>query len=145
MRKVGLDVRAHKECDWLNSDVEDDIWIPDVTAKGWIIFSSDKRISMDPVNVRAVLESKAQVIMTSDNNRLPEFWGAAFIVGRLKILEVLNNNPGPVFIRISHCTGEHVRIVRQTITHPQLAPKTIERKAIRGKQENLPDFGHIKF
>lgn len=149
MRKVGLDVRAHKECAWLNSDTDDDVWIPDVTSKGWVIFSSDKRISTDPVNVRAVLESKAQVVFTSDNNRLPEFWGAAFIVGRLKIDEALNSNPGPVFLRISHCTGDHVKVVRQSVTNPQAIStgENSTQKAIQGKQQKFPSpfFNFIKF
>jgi hypothetical protein len=144
LRKVGFEVRAHKECSWLNSDVDDDVWIPDVTSRGWVILSSDKRISRDPVNVRAVLDSKAQVIMTSDNNILPEFWGAAFMVGRIKIHEVLNSNPGPVYIQMSHCTGNHVQVVRQAVTHPRpsLPPTSVP---VRQAKPAKPDFSHIKF
>ena len=144
LRKVGIDVHAHKECSWLNSDAEDQVWIPVVTSKGWVIFTSDKRISKDPVNVRAVMESKAQVIITIDNGRLPEFWGAAFLVGRLKIHEILRNNPGPVFIQVSHCSGDHVKIVRQSVTHPQpLTSKPADAKV--QQKASVADFSYIKF
>jgi hypothetical protein len=63
-------VHAHKEL--FKDDEDDNIWIPNIAARGWVIFTSDERISRDPVNIRAVLDSKAQVIMTSDNNKLPE-------------------------------------------------------------------------
>jgi hypothetical protein len=140
LRKVGFDVRVHKECNWLNSDTDDDVWIPDVTGRGWVILSSDKRISKDPVNIRAVLESKAQVVTSSDNNILPEFWGAAFIVGRIRIQELLDQNPGPVFIQMSHCTGDHVKVVKQHITHPPS-----QASLVIAKKKSKPDFTFIKF
>ena len=140
LRSIGFDVIAHKECSWLNSDADDDVWIPDVTARGWIILSSDRRISIDPVNVKAVRDSKAQVIVTGDNNMLPEFWGSAFVLGRIRINEVLQANPGPVFIRIGHCCAEHVKVIRTQATNPQ-APKT--------KPPQIPkpvaDFSYVKF
>jgi hypothetical protein len=105
---VGFDVRVHGKL--FNHDEDDHVWIPDVAARGWVIFSSDKRISKDPINVRSVRESKAQVVMSSDNNTLPELWGAAFITGRLKLEELLERNPGPVFIQVSGHPKDHVKL-----------------------------------
>lgn len=143
LRTVGFQVVAHKECGWLNSDADDDFWIPEVTSRGWIILSSDKRISLDPVNVRSVVTSKAQVIVTSDNSILPEFWGSAFVVGRIRIRELLQANPGPVFIKISHCSGDHVKLTRVRITHPSQAKPEEDKPVIR--RPDPPDFGYIKF
>jgi hypothetical protein len=116
LSKTGFDVHGHKE--FFVDDEDDHIWIPDIAARGWIIFTSDERISRDPINVKAVLESKAQVIITSDNNRLPEVWGAAFTVGRLRLDELLDVNPGPVYIKLTSATGGHVHQTKRHITHP---------------------------
>jgi hypothetical protein len=109
-------VHAHKEL--FKDDEDDNIWIPNIAARGWVIFTSDERISRDPVNIRAVLDSKAQVIMTSDNNKLPEMWGAAFTVGYIKLSEILDGNPGPVYIKLTSTARDHVRQTKQHITHP---------------------------
>jgi hypothetical protein len=93
---VGFDVRVYRAI--FDDDEDDHIWIPDVASRGWVIFTSDKRISKDPINVQAVRKSKAQVVMSSDNNTLPEFWGAAFIVGRMKLSELLD-------ITLARCTS----------------------------------------
>lgn len=123
LRSAGFEVNTHQ--DYFKDDTDDDIWIPSAQGRGWVIFSSDKRIARDPLNIRAVLDSKAQVIMTSNNHVLPEFWGAAFIVGRMKIANLLIDNPGPAFIQISEHAGSHVQVVKQHLTHPE-ERKTIE-------------------
>jgi len=122
LRAVGFKVYVHSE--YFKDDTDDDVWIPSVQGRGWIIFSSDKRIAKDPLNIRAVLDSKAQVIMTSNNNALPEFWGAAFIIGRMRIARLLENNPGPVFIQIGEHAHEHVQVVKQKLTHPRPPDET---------------------
>jgi hypothetical protein len=115
LERVGFDVKVHGK--WFKDDEDDHIWIPEVASKGWVIFSSDKRIARDPLNIRSVVDSKAQVIMSSDNNTLPEFWGAAFITGRMKLHELLENNPGPVYIQISGHAKDHVKLVKLHRTH----------------------------
>lgn len=78
--------------------------------------TSDKRIAKDPINVKAVIDSKAQVVICRDNSMLPEFWGAAFVMGQGKIQELLDRNAGPIFIQITNHCGEHVRIVKEHFT-----------------------------
>ena len=135
LRRLGIDARGHKE--FFKDDEDDHVWIPAIAARGWTIFTSDGRIAKDPLNVRAVLQSKAQVVMTSDNNRLPEVWGAALVVGRVHLCRLLDSNPGPVFIQISSATGGHIRQTKREITHPSTtsAPR---------KPAPHP-FAHIKF
>jgi hypothetical protein len=143
LRKVGFEIRVHK--DFFKDDEDDDVWIPDVKARGWVILSSDKRIARDPLNVQAVLTSKAQVVMSSDNNTLPEFWGAAFITGRMKINDLLDRNPGPAYIKMSQHCASHVQLVKQELTHPRpvasVEPATyLEGPVIdtKGVQTDLP-------
>jgi hypothetical protein len=143
---TGFDVHAHKEL--FKDDEDDHIWIPDIAARGWVIFTSDERISRDPVNVRAVLDSKAQVIMTSDNNKLPEMWGAAFTVGRIRLKELLDGNPGPVYIQLTSTARDHVRQTKQHITHPSFASQTggVSRRAVDRRVASNPYFENfIKF
>jgi hypothetical protein len=138
-------VHAHKEL--FKDDEDDHIWIPDIAARGWVILTSDERISRDPVNVRAVLDSKAQVVMTSDNNKLPEMWGAAFTVGRKRLHELLDGNPGPVYIQLTSTARDHVRQTKQHITHPSFSSQTegSSRREIRSIVANPYFENFIKF
>ena len=89
----------------------------------------------------AVLTSKARVILTTDNNILPEFWAASFIMGRRKISDILDKNPGPLFIQIGHCGSDHVRIVKQHITKSSqavLAGTKVDAIESEPKKEEQP-------
>ncbi len=141
LRTVGFDVHLHK--DYFKDDEDDNVWIPDVRARGWVILSSGKRTAKGALNVRAVLDSKAQVVMSSDNNTLPEFWGAAFITGRIRIGELLDQNPGPVYIQMSQHSRDHVNVRKQHITHPQQRAGASPYKSAVPHQLKFADF--VKF
>lgn len=107
---MGFEVERHKN--HFVHDEDDDKWIPPVTARQWVILSGDKRLSRDPVNIEAVRSSKAQVVMMTDTNSLPEQWAASIIVGRHRIHELLDRHPGPVFIKVGKQAKDHVQVVR---------------------------------
>lgn len=111
LRKVGFTVEVHK--DHFRQDEDDHVWIPDVVQRGWVIFSSDGRLAKDPLNIHAVLHSKAQVLITKKNDTLPEVWGACFIAGFARIRELLAQNPGPVYIRIRKDASDHIALAAQ--------------------------------
>jgi len=142
LRTVGFDVHVHKH--YFKDDEEDAVWIPNVKARGWVVLSSDKRIARDPLNIRAVLDSKAQVVMSSDNNTLPEFWGAAFIAGRIRVNELLDRNPGPVYIQMSQHSRDHVKLIKQHLTHPPSATAPTKTVSDSPKQPTLSFTDFIK-
>ena len=46
----------------------DHVWIPEVTARGWIILTKDKRIRYSPVEIRAIQEANARYVCLSAGN-----------------------------------------------------------------------------
>jgi len=138
LRGYGFDVKQHR--DHFKDDEDDDVWIPDVKARGWLILSSDKRIARDALNVRAVIDCKAQVVTTSNNNTLPEFWAAAFVNGRLRIDELLNANPGPIYIQMSQHSKDHLKCLKE-----QLSQSARTNKAKAAGAPNDFFSGFIKF
>ena len=70
LRRLGFEVEIHK--DHFKQEEDDHNWIPPVVGRGWIILSGDKRLSKDAENLAAVKSSKAQVLLVSDTNSVPE-------------------------------------------------------------------------
>ncbi len=108
---MGFEVELHNN--YFVHDEDDDRWIPEVAARQWVIPSGDKRLSVEPLNKEAVKQSKAQVLLVTDTNSLPEQWAASIIVGRFRIQELLDRNPGPVFIKIGRQAKDHVAIFKE--------------------------------
>jgi hypothetical protein len=113
LERMGFEVELHNT--YFVHDEDDDKWIPDVSARNWVILSGDKRLAVEPLNVEAVRASKAQVLLVSDTRCLPEQWAASIIVGRYRIQELLDKHPGPVFIKIARHAKEHVQPHKQHI------------------------------
>ena len=108
---MGFEVELHKS--YFVHDADDDQWIPDVAARRWVILSGDKRLAVEPLNKEAVKMSRAQVLLVTDTNSLPEQWASSIIVGRQKIQELLGKNPGPVFIKIGKQARDHVNVAKE--------------------------------
>jgi hypothetical protein len=69
---MGFEVELHNT--YFVHDEDDDKWIPDVAARKWVILSGDKQLCVEPLNKEAVKESKAQVLLVTDTNSIPEQW-----------------------------------------------------------------------
>jgi hypothetical protein len=91
--------------------LEDHIWIPDVSRRGWVIISGDKRIESG-INRVAVMESAAKVFVLSETNSRSIYWGAAFITGLSAILRCIQENNGPFFVDVDRDASQHVGFPR---------------------------------
>lgn len=131
LERMGFEVELHNS--YFVHDELDDKWIPEVAGRKWAILTGDKRISVDPVNRAAVMSSKAQVIIVSDTNSLPEQWAASIIVGRLRLLELLDKHSGPVFIKVGRYAKDHVTIKDE---------RNNKSNEDQGKQESSADVAH---
>lgn len=69
LRRAGL--TAHAMADVypnLGEDLADETWIPEVTARGWIILLKDDRVRSNPAERAAILDSAARVFCVTRGN-----------------------------------------------------------------------------
>jgi hypothetical protein len=59
LREADMQVVTHEEFG-LAHDELDVVWIPKVASRGYIILTADKRIRRDPLELRAVVTSRAR-------------------------------------------------------------------------------------
>lgn len=92
--------------------INDPEWIKLCGENNWVVISGDKRLETVPENRQAVIDAKAKVFLLTDSNSFPEIWAAAVIVGRYKIQEIIDANPGPFFVNITKRADTHVARLR---------------------------------
>lgn len=103
LREAGFTVECHSTL-YTDNTIDDHVWIPECTTKGYIIVTSDKGIETDPINRRAVINSQARVIIV-DNRGKTINKAASLIVSRTKIYTTVQSHRGPWYMSISLTTG----------------------------------------
>ncbi len=66
LRDAGADVRVHD--DHFAQDALDEVWIPDVAARGWVILTKDKNIRRRHGEREATLLAAARMFTLSSGN-----------------------------------------------------------------------------
>jgi hypothetical protein len=105
---AGWPIERHH--DYFADDVDDDVWIAQVAAKGWTILTADRRLAKDYIDV--IIKSKAKVVLLADNNSGRVLWSAALVVGQWGIHQVVHADEGPVIMSVTR-SGNVVRIRRK--------------------------------
>ena len=106
LRDAGLSVEVHKR--YFLADAPDPEWIADCTQRGWAIISGDKGIEYDGVNRKAVAVSRAKVFILADTTSRCVDWAASLVLGRQKILKIVEENQGPFYCTVAKGSDDHV-------------------------------------
>jgi len=142
LRRAGL--RIHPICEVYPNDahkfVSDPEWIKLCGENNWVIVSGDKRLETVPENRQAIIEARVKVFLLTDSNAFPEVWASAIIIGRYKMQEIIDANPGPFFVNITKRADTHVArlrlpfgYARAVVVEAQEA-KAVEASEIEGPQ-----------
>ena len=95
LRDVGVEVRLHR--DFFADDAKDEVWLPDVAQRGWIVLTRDKSIRRRPPEKQALIASGARAfVLTSGNLRGREM--ADILVRHISRMERLVRTTEPPFI-----------------------------------------------
>ncbi len=114
LRRAGLTI--HPICEVYPNEahkfISDPEWIKLCGENNWVIVSGDKRLETVPENRQAIIDARVKVFLLTDSNSFPEVWAAAVIIGRYKMQEIIDANPGPFFVNISKRSDKHIDRLR---------------------------------
>jgi hypothetical protein len=98
LRAHGLTVHAHD--DHFAQDAEDEVWIPQVAGRGWIILAADKDVLHVPIELAAVMLSGARFLnLVGGHVRAVEL--ARNVVNTVpKIEAFVNEHPAPFVAKV---------------------------------------------
>ncbi len=103
LTSVGLQVTTHRTRAWAPSKPDAE-WIAECGAFNWVIISGDKNIERIPEERQAVINGKCKVFVFDDSHiTRTEDWAASFLVGRHRIVEIINKADGPFFVTLKPC------------------------------------------
>jgi PIN like domain len=101
----GFEVKACKRI--FPNTMPDVEWIAECAKENWVILSGDKRIAEVPAERQAVIDGKCKVFMFEDTNSKSEEWLATVLVGRQRIMHLVQNADGPFFVTIRKFGHSH--------------------------------------
>ena len=112
LRDAGANVEHHS--DHFAQDEEDEVWIPSVAARGWVILTKDKNIRRRGGERETVLTSSARIItLSSSSMRGSEM--CALLVAHLDDMERLVATQSPPFVAILGPGGLQVVLTKEVV------------------------------
>jgi hypothetical protein len=93
-------IRVHRHDDHFAVDANDDEWLPEVGARGWVVLSFDKRILVNELERDAVFLSRGRLILLTGANASAAQLAANFIHTYPRIEQFLHANPAPFIARV---------------------------------------------
>ena len=114
LRAAGALVEAHD--DHFAQNALDDDWIPQVTARGWVILTKDKNIRRAGGERETVLLSNSRVITLASGNMRGAAMAALF-VSRIAEMEQLAASHPPPFVAVLGTSGV-LQVVLSTTPPP---------------------------
>jgi hypothetical protein len=98
LRKAGLRVEAHNL--WFRHDTPDEVWLPKVGKRKWIVLMRDKKIGTRPLELDALLYGGVKAFALI-SGQLKDSESAEIIIKALpNILDTINENQFPFIAKI---------------------------------------------
>ncbi len=97
LRDAGLTVERHR--DHFSHDCDDETWLREVAAMGWVALTHDSRIRYKPNELVAIVEHKATLLVVVGQARYAEL-ARQFVNTLPRVLEFLNAHRPPVIGKV---------------------------------------------
>lgn len=117
LRSAGVEVRTYAELYPNDPAVADTEWIPEVTARGWVILTKDENISRNPVEVAALRQAKAIYVALAAKDMTAPDQVACLLKHWRTIVGVVSTRKPPVIAKVTRTDvrwhdGKEWRVVK---------------------------------
>lgn len=87
--------RARPPCPITTTDLDDDVWIPIVAARGWAIITRDRSIQRKPAEIQAVRDTGAKMFVLTSPEQLTVWDQLEIVMSQWRRIERHADRPGP--------------------------------------------------
>ena len=120
LRKAGLQVEPHNK--WFRHDTADEVWLPKVGKRKWIVLMRDKKIGTRPLELDALLYGGVKAFALI-SGQLRDSESAKIIIKALpNIFDKINENDFPFIGKILR-SGDVVLWKKDPMTHKGIKTK----------------------
>ena len=102
--------RLRPPCPITSTAVKDRVWIPQVTALGWLIITRDRQIQDHPSEIAAVRDNGARMVALSGTDARGTFDQLEVFMSRWRSIEACLTEPGPFIYTATRTTFRKVRL-----------------------------------
>lgn len=99
LQQVGLTVEYHKS--HFDEGALDEVWIPEVGARGWIVLTKDKAIRRNSAERRAIIAVKIRIFTLRSGSMTGDEMAEIFVSNLPRIGRFIKNHQPPFIARIS--------------------------------------------
>jgi predicted nuclease of predicted toxin-antitoxin system len=99
LRKAGYSVEVHD--DHFPPDAPDNLWLSDVSRRGWVVLTKDKRIRYRASELAAVSATRARVFTLTAGSIQAREMADIFILAMPKVQAFVVRNSPPYIVTIS--------------------------------------------
>lgn len=92
-----IHARVERHCDYYKPDVDDQIWLPEVASKGWVVISQNQ---FNELERQALRNAGGRAFLVVHVEMKGEDEAAMIVASMPKMLRILNANPPPFIARI---------------------------------------------
>lgn len=87
--------RERPACPILNPATKDDVWIPEVASRSWLIITRDSRIQRHPAEMAAVRANAARMVALTGDQARGTWQQLEVLIRHWRAIEALATRPGP--------------------------------------------------
>jgi hypothetical protein len=87
--------RERPACPITDPATADDVWIPEVSSRGWLIITRDSRIQQHPAEIAAVKANGARMVALAGDEARGTWQQLEVLMRHWRALEALATRPGP--------------------------------------------------
>ena len=98
LREAGAVVEMHR--DHFAPETPDTEWLPEVSARGWVVLTKDKAIGKNPLEVQAIARSNARVFTLVSGNLNTSNMVALFVAVLPKLEKMVIGNQAPFIAKV---------------------------------------------
>ena len=93
----GKTIKRHTRpaCPVTSPAAKDPVWLPIVTARGWVVITRDSHIASRPGEVDAVRQHRARLVVLSGKHARGPWQQLEILMAQWRRIEELVANPGP--------------------------------------------------
>ena len=103
LRAAGATVEVHN--DHFLQDARDEIWLPEVERRGWVVLTKDDRIRYRPTELAAVISAHVALFALTSGNLNGEEMAQAFVAALPQMSRVLAKHRLPLIAKVTR-SGE---------------------------------------
>lgn len=118
LRAAGVKVTTYADLYPNDPMVEDHVWIPEVSARGWVILTKDKNIRRSPIEIEALRNANSRYVCLSAGNMRGDEQAACLVQHWKTIDSVVIHKPVPLIVSVTRyhvqwLDGEKWRVAKR--------------------------------